>query len=121
MNRKITVIDDDSDLRNLLQIALRLEGFEVQIYANGEEFIKSEHAATPASLYVIDINLGGIDGYEICNLLKADAKTKGSHVILISANPELPQLAMNARADDYIFKPFSQRDLMQRVSDLLGD
>jgi DNA-binding response OmpR family regulator len=117
--KRVTVIDDDVDLRNLLEIALVARGFEVQTFANGEEFFTDPNSKKQAHLYVIDINLGGISGFEICSHLKSNAATMNSIVILISANPDLPQHATSVSADEYIFKPFSQRDLMQRISDLL--
>jgi DNA-binding response OmpR family regulator len=119
MKRKITVIDDDVDLRNLLKIGLLAEGFEVQLFPNGEEFFSNLDSNDPAHLYVIDINLGGISGYDICSHLKTNIETRNSIVILISANPELPEHATNVAADEYIFKPFLQKDLMQRISALL--
>ena len=116
---KITVIDDDEDLRNLLQIALRLEGFEVNGFANGDEFMKVVESSAPSDLYVIDINLGGITGFEICRRLKSNAHTKFGYVILISANPEVQQLSQDVSADDYMLKPFSQRELMKKIGALL--
>lgn len=119
MKGKITVIDDDKDLRDLLQIALRAEGFEVRVYANGDEFLREVRAAGPSDLYVIDLNLGGTSGFEVCKHIKSIGETKNSRVIMISANPEVQQLTTDACADDYIMKPFSQRDLINRIFGLM--
>jgi DNA-binding response OmpR family regulator len=119
MKRRLTVIDDDKDLRNLLQISLRLEGFDVTAYSNGDEFISSLPITGNSELYVIDINLGGMSGFEICSYIKGRKETKDAVVILISANPEVQQIAKEVCADDYILKPFSQRELIQRITTLL--
>jgi DNA-binding response OmpR family regulator len=119
MKGRLTVIDDDTDLRNLLQISLRLEGFEVMAYGNSDEFISALSTAAPADLYVIDINLGGMTGFEICKYIRSKTETKNAIVILISANPELQQIAKEVCADDYISKPFSQRELVQRIKGFL--
>jgi two-component system, sensor histidine kinase and response regulator len=120
MKGKITVIDDDKDLRSLLQIALRIEGFEVTCYANGGEFMDGINAVEPSDLYVIDINLGGISGFELCQYLKSYKTTKDSFVILISANPEVQQLSTEVKADDHLLKPFSQKELMTKITNLLS-
>jgi DNA-binding response OmpR family regulator len=120
MKGKVTVIDDDKDLRSLLQIALRIEGFEVIGYANGQEFLATIDDVDGCDFFVLDINLGGINGFELCQLLKKHPRTKKAHVILISANPEVQQLSADAKADDYLLKPFSQKELMQKINKLIA-
>lgn len=120
MKGKITVIDDDKDLRSLLQIALRIEGFEVQGYANSVEFIDAIQSVEPSVLYVIDINLGGMSGFELCQYLKSYPVTSKAFVILISANPEVQQLSNEVKADGYILKPFSQKEMIQKIRTLIN-
>jgi DNA-binding response OmpR family regulator len=119
MKGRISVIDDDNDLRSLLQIALRIEGFEVTGYANGAELLEAIDKVEPALLYIIDINLGGMSGFEICAYLKSDPHTSKSFVILISANPEVQQLSQEVKADGYIMKPFSQKEMVHKIIKLL--
>lgn len=116
MKEKITVIDDDQDLRSLLQIALRIEGYEVLSFENGAEFMENLEKAEPSDVYIIDINLGGISGFELCQYLKSCKATCQSLIILISANPEVQQLSREAQADDHIVKPFSQKELLRRIA-----
>jgi DNA-binding response OmpR family regulator len=111
--KTLTVVDDDSDLRNLLQIALSSEGFEVQVFGSGHEMINAFHSSKSSDLYVVDLNLGGISGGEVCNYIKTH--TPSSLVILISANPDLPQTAIESKADGYLFKPFTQRELISKI------
>gem|GEM_PF-5138335 len=107
------------DLRSLLQIALRIEGFEVIAYANGAEFMAVIDEAEPSDVYIIDINLGGMRGFELCQIIKSFSKTKTSRVILISANAEVQQLTSEVRADDYLIKPFTQKELTQKIVNVL--
>ena len=121
MKKKITVIDDDNDLRKLLQIALTNEGFDVVSFSNGKQFLESIPEHSPAEVYVIDINLGGITGYELCQRLKSLDTTTTKGVILISANPDIHQLAKESRADDHMVKPISLKVLIQKVKQLIKD
>lgn len=118
MSFHVSVIDDDADLRNLMQIALKLEGFDVTTYQNGAEFLEGYMANPRSQCYVIDINLGGITGAELCKKLKSDTNSKDSYVILISANPEVEYLAAESGADSYMLKPFSQKELIKRLTAL---
>jgi two-component system, OmpR family, response regulator len=119
MKGKITVIDDDNDLRSLLQIALRIEGFDVIAYANGAEYMEAMKGVEACDLYIIDINLGGISGFELCQYLKSFHKTQDAFIILISANAEVQQLSDEVKADDYLIKPFTQKELLQKINKLL--
>jgi len=112
---RITVIDDDRDLRNLLQISLGIHGYEVNSFGNAEEFLAQESQLNPSDLYIIDINLGGMTGDALCHHLKRDAQAAVCMVLLISANPEMPQLASTCAADGFIFKPFSQKELVSKI------
>jgi len=119
MKGRITVIEDDVDLRNLLQSGLSVEGYSVLSYATGDEFLVAWQEDGASDLYVIDINLGGTTGYEICNQIKANPDSRRATVILVSANPEVRELARDANADDYMLKPFSQRALFNKITELL--
>jgi DNA-binding response OmpR family regulator len=115
--KRLTVVDDDIDLRNLLKIALHAEGFEVNVCGSGHELTSVFDPKNTADLYVVDINLGGISGGEVCKFIKAQAPS--SLVILISANPDLPQTAKESNADGYLLKPFAQRELISKIKAFL--
>lgn len=119
MKGRITVIDDDNDLRSLLQIALRIEGFDVVAYPNGADYLTNADQTDPSDLYIIDINLGGISGFELCQYLKSFNRTKHASVILISANAEVQQMSDEVKADDYLIKPFTQKELINKIFSLL--
>ena len=112
---RITVIDDDRDLRNLLQISLGIHGYEVNSFSSAEEFLDHQSELNPSDLYIIDLNLGGMTGDTLCMTLKQEGISIGCRVLLISANPEIPQLANACSADGFIFKPFSQKELVSKI------
>jgi DNA-binding response OmpR family regulator len=120
MKEKITVIDDDMDLRNLLGLALEMDGFDVT-FSNGVEFMNSFNETSVSGFYIIDVNLGGISGPEICKYLKSFQAIHNSYVILISANPELHQFADESAADGYLLKPFSQKELLTKIKSYKRD
>jgi DNA-binding response OmpR family regulator len=111
--KKITIVDDDPDLRNILQVVLRSNEYAVEVFQSGEDFLK-RYTGT-SDLFIIDINLGGISGIEICNNLKQQAATKDVPVIIISAHPEIEKLAKEVCADDSLTKPFTQNSLLRLV------
>lgn len=113
MCKTITVIEDDSDLNSLIQIALRSKGYKVQSFADGTRI-----TGPPSDLYLLDINLGkGMTGMELCKKLKQPAPgAKVPAVILISANPDLRKMAIEACADDTLAKPFSATALLKVVA-----
>jgi DNA-binding response OmpR family regulator len=113
---KIIIIEDDPDLRILIALALRAESFEVTLFSEGNDFLRE---ATVADLYIIDINLGGISGLDLCKQIKG-SYANPSVVILISANPDIGKLAQEACADDTLSKPFNSRDLLSKVLDNLA-
>jgi two-component system, OmpR family, phosphate regulon response regulator PhoB len=114
--RRITIIDDDSDSRKLLQTFLA-NTHTVTIFSNAEDFLASN--LLNADLYIIDINLGGVSGLEVCERIKATPSVKKPAVVIISAHPEIRELSEQACADDYLPKPFTRQSLMDKVEQLL--
>jgi DNA-binding response OmpR family regulator len=114
--RDIVVIEDDPDLRNLMQSVLSFAGYEIKTYPNGDEVMK---ANSFASLYVIDMNLGGVSGIDVCRHLKSKEGPTHPTVIIISANPDARRLAMEACADGTLDKPFKSKNLLTLVKQFL--
>jgi DNA-binding response OmpR family regulator len=112
----VILIEDDQDLRSLLQAAIRAHGFSVNCYDSGDTFLNGFESSDDNELFVIDLNLGGTPGFEVCRQIKS-ANNK-SVVILISANPEVEELAKKACADDFMIKPFAQKDLIKKIHEL---
>jgi DNA-binding response OmpR family regulator len=114
--KDIVVIEDDRDLRNLMQSILSSAGYEIMTYPNGDEVMKGNSFA---SLYVIDMNLGGVSGIDICRYLKSREGPNHPTVIIISANPDARKLAMEVCADGTLDKPFKSKNLLTLVKQLM--
>ena len=112
--RKVIIIDDDEDSRKLLQTFLRLRNFSVQAFATAEDFL--QQPALNADLFIIDINLGGMSGVEVCQHIKEDSLNKHTPVIIVSAHPEVERLSLDACADDFLARPFSPSLLLEKIN-----
>ena len=117
MSETVLVIDDDSDLRALVTLALTESGYRVVEAADGPTGISQYHGHQP-DLVVLDIGLGSMDGLEVCRQLRSVGTTP--IVFLTSRAEEVDQLVgFAAGADDYVTKPFSPRLLVARVGSVL--
>ncbi len=116
----ILVVDDEEDIRELVELNLTREGFAVLDCETGESAISTARHKQP-DLIVLDLMLPGIDGLEVCKTLKADAKTKHIPVVMLTAKGEESDIVtgLEIGADDYVTKPFSGRILVARVRRLL--
>ncbi|MBS1600034.1 MAG: response regulator [Bacteroidetes bacterium] len=111
MKNKILVMDDDKDELLLIRHLLRARGYDVVISENG--YGLGEKNLSNIDLFLVDINMPGILGTDVCQYLKKDRTTRDKPVILISASPELDVKALTCGADDYLLKPFSLTNLMR--------
>ena len=118
MDKKITVIEDDEDLKSLVVMTLRSKGYEV--VAQSAMMSLVEENARLSDLFIVDINLGsGISGLDICKKLKGEMRNRIPVIIITSAHPDLKQLAIDAYADDTLPKPFTSRELLEKVRQYL--
>lgn len=113
----ILIIEDDPHLLSILRFLLTDEGYEVRTAESGEaglEIIKREHV----DLVLLDINLPGIDGLEVCNKIK---RTEHIPVIILSCRDQDSDVisGLELGAEDYVRKPFNHRELVLRISRLL--
>ena len=118
--RKILVVDDEPDLVELVSYNLRKEGFDVTSASDGEEALNKIRKEN-FNLIVLDLMLPGIQGMELCRILRNDPKTKDLPVIMVTAKGEEIDkvLGLETGADDYMAKPFSPRELVARVKAVL--
>jgi DNA-binding response OmpR family regulator len=112
----ILVIDDEKDILKLVQYNLEKEGYPVLTAKTGEEGLELAKAKKP-DLVILDLMLPGIDGNEVCKLLKSGAQTRAIPVLMLTAKgAEVDQvLGLELGASDYITKPFSVKVLLARV------
>ena len=118
--KKILIVDDEPDLAELVSYNLKKEGFEVSSASDGEEALKKIRKGN-FNLVILDLMLPGIQGMELCRILRNDPKTKHLPIIMLTAKGEDVDkiLGLEMGADDYIAKPFSPRELVARVKAVL--
>ena len=116
----ITIVDDEEDIVKLLSHHLKREGFKVKEFHNGRDFLSYIESVVP-DLAVLDIMLPGIDGLEICRILKNKSTTAYVPIIMLTAKASEADVVVGLElgADDYIVKPFSPRELVARVKSVL--
>jgi two-component system phosphate regulon response regulator PhoB len=118
--QRILVVDDEEDILELVRFHLAREGYQLTLAATGEEALKKAKLET-FDLVVLDLMLPGLDGLEVAKALKADARTKGVPIVMLTAKGEDADVVsgLEIGADDYITKPFSPRVLTARVKAVL--
>jgi DNA-binding response OmpR family regulator len=114
---KILVVDDDTNICELLRLYLEKEGYEVAIANNGADAVKAFQALSP-SLMLLDIMLPGLDGWQVCREVR---KFSDKPIIMLTAKGETfdKVLGFELGADDYVVKPFDAKEVMARVKAVL--
>ena len=112
------VLEDEESIRSFVVINLKREGFEVIEAASGEEAIEKYRQNKDITVAILDVMLPGIDGYEVCQTLRADGYNAG--IIMLTARvQEVDKVTgLMTGADDYVTKPFSVVELVARVKAL---
>lgn len=115
--QKILIVDDDTNIAELISLYLTKECFDTLIVNDGEEALKQFQTYAP-NLILLDLMLPGIDGYSVCRELR---KTSTVPIIMLSAKGEIfdKVLGLELGADDYIIKPFDSKELVARVKAVL--
>jgi two-component system phosphate regulon response regulator PhoB len=117
---KILVVDDESDIADLVCMHLHREGHESITAGNGFEVVPTAVKYEP-DLIVLDLMLPGIDGIQVHKRLRADSRTRHIPVIMLTAKSQMHDriAGLESGADDYLTKPFSPRELMLRIGAVL--
>lgn len=118
--QRILVVDDEADTVELVSFNLRNAGFDTSHAEDGAEALKKAKAAAP-DLIILDVMLPEVDGLEVCKLLRRDPATARIPVLMLTAKAgEIDRvLGLELGANDYLTKPFSPRELVLRVKNLL--
>jgi phosphate regulon transcriptional regulator PhoB len=116
----ILVIDDEPDIVDLVAYNLKKDGFIVSTAPDGEEALRKINTEDFA-LIILDLMLPGIQGMELCRMLKKSPRTENLPIIMLTARVEEIDriLGLETGADDYMTKPFSPRELVARVKAVL--
>jgi two-component system response regulator MtrA len=109
----VMVVDDDQDLAEMLSIVLNGAGMEVDLVARGDEVIEV-FTANPPDLVLLDVMLPGLDGIEVCKLIREISMVP---IVMLTAKGDTHDvvLGLEAGADDYMVKPYKNQELIARI------
>jgi two-component system alkaline phosphatase synthesis response regulator PhoP len=116
LSKSVLVVEDDTDILELITFNLKREGYEVTGVTSGEEGVEAARKARP-DLVLLDLMLPGMDGLEVCRKLKSDPDASHVPVIMVTAKGEETDIVtgLELGADDYVTKPFSPKVLIARI------
>ena len=120
-NKHILCIEDEPEMIDLIRLILGRRGFNV-IAAGGKEGLEKVRQ-NPPDLILLDLMMPDMDGWEVYQQIKADDKTKGIPVIVVTAKAQSIDKVLGlhiAKVDDYIAKPFSPQELLASVDKVFG-
>jgi two-component system, OmpR family, alkaline phosphatase synthesis response regulator PhoP len=119
MAKKILIVEDEKDIRDLLEHYLKKEGYEVQTAKDGQSGLEKA-SKEKLDLVILDLMLPQMDGLEICRRLRSQPATADLPIIMLTAKTEETDriVGLEMGADDYITKPFSPREVLARIKAL---
>ena len=119
--RPILLIDDEPYILRSLSYVLTREGYRVETASNGEEGLARARALRPPLVF-LDIMMPRMNGYEVCEQIRQDPTLSDTYVIMLSAKGQQidRERGMLGGADEYMTKPFSPREVAERVHSLIG-
>jgi two-component system alkaline phosphatase synthesis response regulator PhoP len=122
MSKKILVADDEPNIVAALEFLLRRNGFEVMTACNGEEALRLVESAAP-DLVLLDVMMPVRSGYEVCRRIRERPEWSRIKIVMLSAKGRDAEVnkGLALGADLYITKPFSTRDLVDKVKGLLAE
>jgi two-component system response regulator MprA len=116
---KILVVDDERAVRESLRRALELEGYEIELAADGEEALYRLESTSQPDALVLDVLMPGVDGLEVCRRLRRSGNSLPVLMLTARAEVENRVEGLDAGADDYVAKPFALEELLARLRALL--
>ena len=121
MGKRVLVVDDEPNIVMSLRFLMEREGLEVEVAPTGEAALQALERA-PADLVLLDVMMPEIDGFEVCQRIRAHPAWAGTPIIMLTAKGREVEREKGRAlgADDYITKPFSTRELVARVKQMLG-
>ena len=122
MPKKVLIVEDEDLIAKVLSIRLENSGYQVLIAYDGEEGWEQAKKEKP-DLMLLDIGLPRIDGNTLCELIKADAETKGIKIIMLTGKRLVGDMenAFSAGADIYVNKPYDWTRLLSHIQSLIGN
>ena len=122
MARRILIADDEPNIVVSLEFLMKKEGFEVSVATDGEATLALLRETNP-DLILLDVMLPKKDGFEVCREIRADPRWQNVKIVMLTAKGRETEVAKGLAlgADAYVTKPFSTKDLVAQVRQLLGD
>lgn len=117
--KHIIIAEDDAAIADALELLLTKAGMLVTVYPDGMPIMNGELKQMP-DLFLLDNQLAGVSGADICTYLKTNPATAHIPVIIMSASPHAAKLCEPAGADDFIEKPFSNKTVLDKAGKLLN-
>jgi len=121
MPKSVLVVEDEPNIILSLEFLIKEAGYQVRIARDGEEALKAV-ADDPPDVILLDVMIPKRDGYDVCQTIRANPAWKGVRIIMLTARGRAAErekgLALGA--DDYVTKPFSTRELTQRLKQILN-
>jgi DNA-binding response OmpR family regulator len=122
MARRILIVDDEPSIVISLEFLMKREGYEIEVAADGEAAMKSLAGSLP-DLVLLDVMLPKMNGFEVCQRIRANPAWRDVKILVLTAKGRDSEIAkgLTLGADLYVTKPFSTKDLVAQVRQLLGD
>jgi DNA-binding response OmpR family regulator len=120
MSVTVLIADDEPNIVVSLEFMMRREGYEVLVARDGREALEAIRRNRPA-LVLLDGMMPHLSGFEVCEAVRADDTIRETRIVMLTAKGRETDVArgLGAGADAYVTKPFSTRDLMQKVREML--
>lgn len=120
MAQRILIVDDEPSIVISLQYLMTREGFEVAVAGDGEAALQAVEAQPP-DLVILDVMMPRLNGFDVCQRLRADPRWRGVRVLMLTARGREAEVArgLSLGADAYVTKPFSTKELVAEVRRLL--
>ena len=120
MPKHVLVVEDEPDTAELIELHLKNDGYRVTVAGDGDQALKKVHKHMP-DLVILDLMIPEITGVEVCKFIRKDPATQSIPIIMCTAKTgEIDKiLGLELGADDYVTKPFSPRELLLRVKNLI--
>ena len=121
MPHRVLVVEDEPNIADSLSFLMKRAGFDVRIARDGDTAIRMIESGLP-DLVLLDVMLPRRDGYDVCRAIRANPAWNQVRVLMLTARGQDPDRAkgLELGADDYIIKPFSTREIVDRVCQALG-
>ncbi|MFG1378338.1 response regulator transcription factor [Xanthobacter autotrophicus] len=118
---KVLIADDEPNIVVSLEFMMKREGFDVLVARDGRQALDAIRREHPR-LVLLDATMPGMSGFDVCEAVRADADVRSTLIVMLTAKGRETDMArgVGAGADAYVTKPFSTRDLVQQVKDMLA-